>query len=65
MPGTVVAVHVQAGEQVEKGTPLMILEAMKMEHTILAPHAGVVQAVFFQKGEQVKEGAALLDILAS
>lgn len=62
MPGTVVAVHVQAGEQVEKGTPLMILEAMKMEHTITAPMAGVVEEVFFQKGEQVREGAVLLAI---
>ncbi|MDN3576381.1 acetyl/propionyl/methylcrotonyl-CoA carboxylase subunit alpha [Chitinimonas viridis] len=62
MPGTVVAVHVKAGDQVEKGTPLVILEAMKMEHTILAPQAGRVAEVFFQKGEQVKEGAALLEI---
>ncbi|MGQ5524277.1 acetyl/propionyl/methylcrotonyl-CoA carboxylase subunit alpha [Chitinimonas sp. PSY-7] len=62
MPGTVVAVHVKAGEIVEKGTPLMILEAMKMEHTILAPHAGEVKEVFFQKGEQVTEGTALLEI---
>ncbi|GAB3258439.1 acetyl/propionyl/methylcrotonyl-CoA carboxylase subunit alpha [Chitinimonas naiadis] len=65
MPGTVVAVHVAKGDVVEKGTPLMILEAMKMEHTILAPHAGTVAEVFFQKGEQVKEGSALLDISAA
>jgi len=64
MPGTVVAVHVGKGDKVEKGTPLVILEAMKMEHTILAPHAGTVAEVFFLKGEQVREGAALLDITA-
>ncbi|WP_444542084.1 acetyl-CoA carboxylase biotin carboxyl carrier protein subunit [Chitinimonas arctica] len=65
MPGTVVAVHVRTGDTVEKGQPLMILEAMKMEHTILAPQAGQVAEVFFQKGEQVKEGAALLEIAAA
>ncbi|WP_269532583.1 acetyl/propionyl/methylcrotonyl-CoA carboxylase subunit alpha [Chitinimonas sp. BJYL2] len=64
MPGTVVAVHVATGDVVEKGTPLMILEAMKMEHTILAPHAGKVAEVFFKQGEQVREGAALLEITA-
>jgi 3-methylcrotonyl-CoA carboxylase alpha subunit len=62
MPGTVVAVFVATGDKVEKGTPLLILEAMKMEHTIVAPHAGVVAEVFYQKAEQVKEGVALLEI---
>ncbi|MBV8657661.1 MAG: acetyl/propionyl/methylcrotonyl-CoA carboxylase subunit alpha [Burkholderiales bacterium] len=65
MPGTVVAVMVEAGATVEKGEPLMILEAMKMEHTIIAPQAGRVVEVFFRKGEQVKEGAALLEIEAA
>ncbi|PHV13212.1 acetyl/propionyl/methylcrotonyl-CoA carboxylase subunit alpha [Chitinimonas sp. BJB300] len=62
MPGTVVTVHVKVGDMVEKDTPLVILEAMKMEHTILAPQAGTVKEVFFEKGEQVTEGAALLEI---
>jgi 3-methylcrotonyl-CoA carboxylase alpha subunit len=62
MSGTVVAVLVEPGERVGKGTPLMILEAMKMEHTIAAPAAGVVAAVNFRAGDRVKEGADLVDI---
>jgi len=62
MSGTVVAVMVKAGDRVGKGAPLMILEAMKMEHTIAAPAAGVVTAVNFHAGDRVKEGADLVDI---
>jgi 3-methylcrotonyl-CoA carboxylase alpha subunit len=62
MSGTVVAVMVKAGDRVARGAPLMILEAMKMEHTIAAPKAGVVSAVNFRAGERVKEGADLVDI---
>jgi 3-methylcrotonyl-CoA carboxylase alpha subunit len=61
MPGSVVEVLVQAGATVEKGAALLILEAMKMEHTIRAPSAGTVKAVFFARGDQVTEGANLLD----
>ena len=62
MSGTVVAVMVKAGDKVAKGAPLMILEAMKMEHTIAAPAAGTVIAVNFGAGDRVKEGAGLVDI---
>ncbi len=60
MPGKVLQVLVQAGARVSKGTPLVILEAMKMEHTIAAPHDGQVAEIHFQAGEQVSEGAELL-----
>jgi 3-methylcrotonyl-CoA carboxylase alpha subunit len=60
MPGKVVAVLVEAGAAVEKGQPLMVLEAMKMEHTIRAPSAGTVAAVRFAVGEQVPEGEDLI-----
>jgi 3-methylcrotonyl-CoA carboxylase alpha subunit len=60
MPGKVIAVLVAPGAKVEKGAPLVILEAMKMEHTIMAPAAGTVKEVLFQAGEQVTEGAELL-----
>ena len=61
MPGKVVALLAQAGQKVEKGTPLLILEAMKMEHTITAPAAGTVKAFCYAAGEQVGDGAALVE----
>jgi 3-methylcrotonyl-CoA carboxylase alpha subunit len=62
MPGKVLQVLVAPGAQVARGAPLMILEAMKMEHTIAAPHDGRVGAIHFQAGEQVDEGAELLKL---
>ncbi len=60
MPGKVIAVMVKPGDTVAKGAPLLILEAMKMEHTIAAPADGVVKEIHFAAGEQVPEGAELL-----
>ena len=60
MPGSVIDVLVKAGDRVEKGAPLMLIEAMKMEHTIAAPAAGRVREIFFAKGDLVKEGVELL-----
>ncbi len=60
MPGSVIDVLVKAGDTVSKGAPLMLIEAMKMEHTIAAPADGVVKEVFFTKGDQVREGVELL-----
>ncbi len=62
MPGNIISVLVQAGDRVTVGAPLMILEAMKMEHTISAPLEGVVERVNFAVGDQVAEGAELLAI---
>ncbi len=62
MSGTVVAVMVKPGDKVARGAPLMILEAMKMEHTIAAPAAGVVAAVNYGAGDRVQEGADLVDL---
>jgi acetyl-CoA/propionyl-CoA carboxylase, biotin carboxylase, biotin carboxyl carrier protein len=53
MPGTVTVVHVAAGEEVVAGQPLLVVEAMKMEHPITAPVDGVVSAVHVTAGEQV------------
>jgi 3-methylcrotonyl-CoA carboxylase alpha subunit len=64
MPGHVLQVLVKAAERVRRGQPLMIIEAMKMEHTIVAPADGVVQAVHFANGERVEEGAELLELEA-
>jgi 3-methylcrotonyl-CoA carboxylase alpha subunit len=60
MPGKVVSFAVKAGDLVEKGQPLAVMEAMKMEHTIAAPADGVVQELLYAPGDQVAEGAELL-----
>jgi 3-methylcrotonyl-CoA carboxylase alpha subunit len=60
MPGKVIALIAEIGARVEKGAPLLILEAMKMEHTITAPAAGTVKAFCFNVGEQVSDGAELV-----
>jgi len=65
MPGKVVALLGQPGQKVEKGAPLLILEAMKMEHTITAPAAGTVKAFCYAAGEQVADGAALVEFEAN
>jgi 3-methylcrotonyl-CoA carboxylase alpha subunit len=65
MPGKVLQVLVQAGAKVAKGTPLVLLEAMKMEHTIAAPHDGRVAEIHFRAGDQVAEGAELLRLEAA
>jgi 3-methylcrotonyl-CoA carboxylase alpha subunit len=61
MPGKVVALLAQPGQKVDKGTPLLILEAMKMEHTITAPAAGTVKSFCYTAGEQVSDGAELVE----
>jgi len=60
MPGKIIKVMVRAGRKVAKGEPLLILEAMKMEHTITAPADGVVKELHYAAGEQVLEGAELI-----
>jgi 3-methylcrotonyl-CoA carboxylase alpha subunit len=62
MPGKIVAIHVEQGQTVAKGDPLLVMEAMKMEHTISAPGAGVVQQLLFAVGDQVGDGAQLLTL---
>ncbi|MBL8697764.1 MAG: acetyl/propionyl/methylcrotonyl-CoA carboxylase subunit alpha [Alphaproteobacteria bacterium] len=64
MPGRIVAVHVAAGDAVARGQALVVLEAMKMEHTIAAPSAGRIERVAFAVGDQVDEGAILVDLAA-
>ena len=65
MPGKVVALMAASGASVEKGAPLLVLEAMKMEHTITAPSAGVVRAFNYAPGDQVSEGADLVEFDAA
>jgi len=62
LPGTVVAVHVTAGQQVTRGTPLVTVEAMKMEHTLTAPYDGTVTRVAFGLTERVAAGSVLVEL---
>jgi 3-methylcrotonyl-CoA carboxylase alpha subunit len=62
MAGTIVKVQVQDGQEVEQRQVLLILTAMKMEHTIAAPHAGKVRHVFYKEGDVVKGGAVLVEM---
>ncbi|ATE61340.1 acetyl/propionyl/methylcrotonyl-CoA carboxylase subunit alpha [Thauera sinica] len=64
MPGKVIALVAAEGAAVEKGAPLLILEAMKMEHTITAPAAGTVKSFRFGVGDQVGDGAELVEFEA-
>ncbi len=59
MPGRVVKLMASAGDEVKKGQALIIMEAMKMEHTIVSPRAGVIERVAFQVGEMVPADAVL------
>ena len=65
MPGSIIDVPVQAGQTVQLGDPLMILEAMKMEHTLSAPFSGVVEEIHFRIGDQVEEGTELVTMVRS
>ncbi len=65
MPGKVVSFAVKAGDTVKAGQPLAVMEAMKMEHTIAAPHDGTVAELLYAPGDQVTEGAELLKLQAA
>ena len=65
MPGTVVRVLVEAGQTVTKDAPLIVLEAMKMEHTIAAPADGTVESLPFAVGDRVEEGVELVGFRAA
>lgn len=60
MPGTVVTVAVEAGDQVTLGQPLVVIESMKMQSEIVASRDGVVDRVFLEVGQNFDRGAALV-----
>ncbi len=62
MAGTIVKVQTHDGDEVEQRQVLVILSAMKMEHTIIAPYAGIVRHVYYQEGAVVKGGASLIEM---
>ena len=63
MPGRILKILVSKGDSVSKGTPLVIVEAMKMEHTIKASFAGSVQDIPFKEGDPVDAGASLVTLI--
>jgi acetyl-CoA/propionyl-CoA carboxylase biotin carboxyl carrier protein len=65
MPGSVIRVHVEAGEDVEAGAPVVTLEAMKMEHVVPAPAGGRVDEVVVGPGDQVARGQPLASVTVS
>jgi len=62
MPGVVLKILVKAGDVVKKGNALIVLEAMKMEHVIVAPYDGVVEGVHCSEGEMVQSGVELVSV---
>ncbi len=61
LPGKIIDLRVKAGDTVSKGQALLVLEAMKMEHTLAAPADGTVKSLRYAVGEQVPEGAELVE----
>ncbi|HZC19674.1 MAG TPA: biotin/lipoyl-containing protein, partial [Rubrobacteraceae bacterium] len=62
MPGTVVKVLVSEGDEIEEGQTLLVLEAMKTEHSIAAPHGGVVSSIPYDEGDSVTGGDVLVEL---
>lgn len=62
MPGSIVSVQVAAGDRVQRGQALLLMESMKMETTLTAPRDGVVAAVQFEKGQTFDRDALLLSL---
>ena len=63
MPATIVAILKNKGDIVKTGERLIVLEAMKMEHTIHAPRDGLLVDIFYEIGAQVNEGVELVSII--
>ncbi|MBL7849774.1 MAG: biotin/lipoyl-binding protein [Cyclobacteriaceae bacterium] len=61
MPGLIIDLRVQAGDEVKPGDPLLILEAMKMENILKSPGAGIVKKVKIKKGDSVEKGQVLIE----
>jgi 3-methylcrotonyl-CoA carboxylase alpha subunit len=62
LPGVVVGLSVTEGEAVKAGQTLLVIEAMKMEHSIRAPHDGVVKQIHYQVGARVRENSTLIEL---
>lgn len=63
IPGTIYKINVREGENVREGSPLLVLEAMKMKNTISAPMTGVIKKIRVKEGERVPKNHILLEYL--
>lgn len=63
MPGLIVGINVQTGDEVKKGDSLLILEAMKMENVLKSPGNGHVKAIRVAKGDRVEKGQVLVEFM--
>jgi 3-methylcrotonyl-CoA carboxylase alpha subunit len=64
MPGKIVRQSIAVGDRVVRGAPLVVIEAMKMEHTIVAPHDGQILQLHYGEGDQVEDGVILIEFEA-
>lgn len=62
MPGKILKIFVKVGDEVKAGTPILVMEAMKMEHTIKASKAGKIEKIHFKEGDQVQGGVELVKL---
>lgn len=62
MPGKILKIFVKEGQDVEAGTPILVMEAMKMEHTIKASKSGKIEKIHFKEGDQVQGGVELVKL---
>jgi biotin carboxyl carrier protein len=62
MPGKILKILVKIGDVVAPGTPILVMEAMKMEHTIKASKAGTIEKIYFKEGDQVAGGVELVNV---
>jgi len=62
MPGKILKILVKEGDSIQVGTPLLVMEAMKMEHTIKASKAGIIDKIFYLEGEQIAGGVELVKL---
>ncbi len=62
MPGKILKIFIKEGQSVEPGTPILVMEAMKMEHTIKASKKGLIEKIHFKEGDQVSGGVELVKL---
>ena len=62
IPGTIIQIFVNEGEELLKGTPLLILEAMKMENEIVAPEAGTIAKILVNEGDKVNANQVIVEM---